>query len=55
MQKGYTTDTIKALLERAGMQVLLVKDADTDGEVTAESQRVYMVAKEQSKKADLEQ
>lgn len=49
LQKGYTVDSITSLLERAGMQVLVIKDADTDGEVTAESQRVYVVAKEQGK------
>lgn len=49
LQKGYTKDTIVGLLEKAGMRVLEVKDADTDGEVTKESQRIYVVAGEQGK------
>ena len=49
LQKGYTKDTIIALLEKAGMCVLEIKDADTDGEVTKESERILVVAKEQGK------
>lgn len=49
LQKGYTKDTIVGLLEKVGMRVLEVKDADTDGEVTKESQRIYVVAGEQGK------
>ena len=45
-QKGYTKEKIENLLKRAGMNVLSMKDADTDGEVTGESQRIYVVAKE---------
>ena len=39
------------LLERAGLKLLLMRDADTDGPVTAETERVYMVAREQGKTA----
>ena len=49
LQKGYTKDTVISLLEQAGMQVLEVKDADTNGDVTEISQRIYIVAKEQRK------
>ena len=45
-QKGYTKERMEALIKKAGMEVLLMKDADTDGEVTGESQRIYVVAKE---------
>ena len=45
-QKGYTKEKIENLLKQAGMNVLSMKDADTDGEVTGESQRIYVVAKE---------
>ena len=55
LQKGYTIDTIRELLQRAGMQVLVVKDADTDDEVTDESQRIYVVAKEQGKQSGCKQ
>lgn len=50
LQKGYTKDTIVCLLERAGMCVLEEKDADTNGEITEKSERIYIVAKEQGKK-----
>lgn len=49
LQKGYTKDTIVRLLEKAGMSILEMKDADTNGQVTGESQRIYVVAKEQGK------
>ena len=49
MQKGYTKDTIVQLLQKAGMSVLEVKDADTGDDVTEVSQRIYVVAKEQGK------
>lgn len=45
-QKGYTAEKIKELIENAGLQVVLMKDADTDKEVNACSERIYVVAKE---------
>ncbi|MBO4980995.1 MAG: class I SAM-dependent methyltransferase [Lachnospiraceae bacterium] len=48
-QRGYTVETMTGLVERAGMKVLKVLDADTRDAVTGESQRVYVVAKEQGK------
>lgn len=50
LQKGYTAATIVSLLEKAGMCVLELKDADTDDDVTRESERICVVAKEQGKK-----
>lgn len=49
LQKGYTKETIKELLEKAGLEVVLMKDADTDTDVTEVSERVYVVAKEKTK------
>ena len=49
LQKGYTIDIIVNLLKKAGMKVVLVKDADTGADVTEVSQRIYVVAKEQGK------
>lgn len=49
-QKGYTTEQIVSLLNRAGMAIVELRDADTEGEVTAESERVLVVAREQGKK-----
>lgn len=48
-QRGYTAEQMTALVEEAGMKVLLIKDSDTDGPVTEKSQRIYLVAKEQGK------
>ncbi|MBR6478118.1 MAG: methyltransferase domain-containing protein [Lachnospiraceae bacterium] len=49
LQRGYEPSEIKELLERAGLQVLLMRDADADEDVTEESQRVYVVARESGK------
>lgn len=48
-QRGYRAEQMKSLVERAGMKVLEIKDADTGKEVTGESQRIYIVAQEQGK------
>ena len=45
-QKGYTKEGMEALLKKAGLEIVLMRDADTDEMVTKESQRVYVVAKE---------
>lgn len=51
-QRGYTPEQMVRLIEQAGLSLVEMKDADTDGEVTAESQRVYIVARERGKKND---
>ena len=48
-QRGYTVEEMRALVEQAGMILLEMKDADTGSEVTTESQRVYIVARESGK------
>lgn len=45
-QRGYMPEQMVKLIEQAGMKLLEMKDADTGKEVTAESQRVYIVAGE---------
>lgn len=50
-QRGYTPEQMRRLVERAGMTVLEMRDADTGEAVTAESERIYVVAKEQGKEA----
>lgn len=45
-QRGYTSEQMKALVERAGMEVLCLMDADTLGKVREESERVYVLARE---------
>ncbi len=48
-QRGYTLEEIQMLLERAGMIFLEAVDADTEGEVTATSERIYVTARERGK------
>ena len=49
VQRGYDVEQMKTLLEAAGLELLITQDADTHGEVTEKSERVYMVAKEHGK------
>ncbi|MCM1118410.1 MAG: class I SAM-dependent methyltransferase [bacterium] len=48
-QRGYRPETMRRLVEQAGMKLLRMLDADTMGEVTAQSERIYMLAREQGK------
>lgn len=48
-QRGYTVEEMRELVEQAGMILLEMKDADTGSDVTPESQRVYIVARESGK------
>lgn len=48
-QRGYTVEQMIQMVEAAGMSVELIADADTHDEVTAVSERVYIIAKEQGK------
>lgn len=50
LQRGYTLPVIKRLVEEAGMKFVWAADADTHKEVTAESERIYVLVKEQGKK-----
>ncbi len=45
-QRGYRVETICALLEKSGMELVEILDADTRGRVTTVSERVYVVARE---------
>ncbi len=49
LQRGYTPEQMTRLVEGAGMAVVEIRDADTGKEVTEESQRVYVVARERGK------
>lgn len=44
-QRGYRLSQMQALLLRAGLEFLEALDADTHGEVTEESERIYVVAR----------
>lgn len=48
-QRGYTAEQMTRLVKEAGMKVELVLDADTHGEVTPQSERIYILAREQGK------
>ncbi len=45
-QRGFTLEEMKGFVERAGMRILLVLDADTHREPTDVSQRIYIAAGE---------
>ncbi len=48
-QRGYTLEQMKGFVEQAGMTVLEVFDADTHEEVNNESERIYVITREQGK------
>lgn len=48
-QRGYTLEEMKWLVEEAGLEFVKALDADTHKEVTATSERIYIVAREQQK------
>lgn len=50
LQRGYTLEQMISLLERAGMVLVETVDAETARPVTSESERIYIVAREQGKK-----
>lgn len=48
-QKGYELEEMKQFLEEAGMEFVKAYDADTLGEVTDISERIYCIARESGK------
>ena len=51
LQKGYTPIQMRNFLEQAGMTVVEMYDADTDGKLTDETERVLVVAREKGKES----
>ena len=49
LQRGYTPVQMQSILEQAGMTLVHMYDADTDGEVTTQTERVLVVAIEKGK------
>lgn len=49
-QRGYRLEQMKSLVEQAGMKFVVSFDADTHQEVVPESERIYVVAREQNKR-----
>ena len=45
-QRGYTPAQMKEFLQKAGLEFVAMTDSDTGGEVTPESERVYIIARE---------
>lgn len=49
-QRAYLLETVRALIEKAGMEVLAIYDAFTYNKPKPDSERVYFVAREHGKK-----
>ena len=49
-QRSYSLETVRALIEKAGMEVLAIYDAFTYNKPKPDSERVYFVAREHGKK-----
>ena len=45
-QRGYTLKQMICFTEKAGLQFVKAMDADTHGEVTEQSERIYVIARE---------
>lgn len=48
-QRGYRLEQMRQALEEAGMEYITALDADTHGEVTEISERIYCIARERGK------
>ncbi|MBO6015908.1 MAG: class I SAM-dependent methyltransferase, partial [Lachnospiraceae bacterium] len=46
LQRGYTLEEIRSLLERAGLVFVEALDSESLGEVSAQSERIYVIARE---------
>jgi len=49
-QKGYTPKEMELIISKSGLKLLEMIDADTQGEVTETTERVFVIAREQGKK-----
>lgn len=49
LQRGYTLETMKRLVEQSGLIFVEALDADTHGSVTETSERIYVIAREHGK------
>ncbi len=55
LQRGYRVEQMQVLVERAGLEIVAVMDADNAGEVTPQSERVYFVARKKGMKNEIKQ
>lgn len=51
LQRGYTLEEMRRFITQAGLVFIRALDADTLGEVTEQSQRIYCIAQENGKSA----
>ncbi len=51
-QRGYSFEEMRTMGEKAGLSFVEAIDADTGGEVTDTTERIFMIMKECSKKSD---
>ena len=49
LQRGYTACEMRSFIQAAGLEFIKAVDADTQGDVTADSERVYIIAREITK------
>jgi len=49
LQRGYTLDEMKSFIKASGMEFITAIDADTHDEPSDESERIYVLAREQGK------
>ena len=49
LQRGYTMEAMKRLVEQSGLIFVEALDADTHGSVTETSERIYVIAREHGK------
>ncbi len=52
VQRGYTLPVMRRLAEEAGLSFVRALDADTHGEVTKKSERIYVIACKQAGRED---
>lgn len=52
IQRGYCVEDMIELVQEAGLEIVECLDADTNGMVTHESERVYIIAREKGKQCE---
>ena len=50
LQRGIEKEDIESLASKSGLEIMLIADSDTDGEVSGETERIYAVLKKPESK-----
>ena len=50
LQRGIEKEDIESLASKSGLEIMLISDSDTDGEVSGETERIYAVLKKPESK-----